>query len=90
MPKPEPAPAPKTSQPREFFMTAPIDATRRGKTISNILNEVVDQLAAVSDAKVEIVLEVRAHSEAGFPTGTVRAVSENCSTLHIDDFGFNR
>ena len=33
-------------------------------------------------------LEVSAHTPDGFSQGTVRTDSENCRTLHVDNFGF--
>lgn len=44
--------------------------------------------AAAIGADVELTFEVRARVDDGIPPETVRAVSENCSTLGVGDFGF--
>jgi hypothetical protein len=39
--------------------------------------------------KWQLTLEVRAHSNEGFPAPIQRAVSENCNTLKIRDYRFD-
>lgn len=70
-----------------FHMASKLDNTRVNRGIQNIMDEVVSQLNAIG-ADVELAFEVRARVEDGIPPETVRAVSENCSTLGVDDFGF--
>lgn len=70
-----------------FHMASKLDNTRVNRGIQNIMDEVVSQLNAIG-ADVELAFEVRACVEDGIPPETVRAVSENCSTLGVGDFGF--
>ena len=70
-----------------FHMASKLDNTRVNRSIQNIMGEVVSQLNAIG-ADVELTFEVRARVEDGIPPETVRAVSENCSTLGVGDFGF--
>ena len=74
-------------QKTSFCMRAKLDNTRVNRSIQNIMDEVVSQLNALG-ADVELTFEVHARSDAGIPTETVRAVSENCTTLGIRDFRF--
>ena len=52
------------------------------------MDEVVNLLSSADGADVEISLEVTAHTDKGFNSNTVRAVTENCRTLKIDQSGF--
>lgn len=70
-----------------FHMASKLDNARVNRSIQNIMDEVVSQLNAIG-ADVELTFEVRARVEDGIPPETVRAVSENCSTLGVGDFGF--
>ena len=70
-----------------FHMVSRLDSTRVNRGIQNIMDEVVSQLNAIG-ADVELAFEVRARVDDGIPPETVRAVSENCSTLGVSDFGF--
>lgn len=70
-----------------FHMASKLDNTRVNRGIQNIMDEVVSQLNAIG-ADVELTFEVRARVDDGIPPETVRAVSENCSTLGVGDFGF--
>ena len=49
----------------------------------------MSQLEQMSGAEVELTFEVRARTAAGIPVPTQRAVSENCNTLHIEDYRFD-
>ena len=76
--------------PTSFAMSAKLDSTRVSRDVRQIVEEVVSQLSAIDDAEVELTLEVWAKSGEGFPVPTQRAVSENCNTLHIRDYRFDR
>ena len=54
------------------------------------LDEVITHLSSVEECEVELSLEVSAHTVGGFPQETVRIVSENCRTLRVDNFGFEK
>ena len=70
-----------------FHMASRLDNTRVNRGIQNIMDEVVSQLNAIG-ADVELTFEVHARVDDGIPPETVRAVSENCSTLGVSNFGF--
>ncbi|MDD5805997.1 MAG: hypothetical protein PUD02_01490, partial [Eggerthellales bacterium] len=81
---------PKEQSPTGFHMSVKLDNTRVNKNVRDIMEEIVSHLATLDGAEVELRLEVAARVEAGVPVPAVRAVSENCKTLNIDDFGFTR
>ena len=54
------------------------------------LDEVISHLSALDDCEVELSLGVSAKAKNDFPQGTVRTVSENCRTLRVVNFGFDR
>jgi len=51
---------------------------------SRIADEIVQHLAGLVDAKVEVRLELRAEATSGVPDNIVRTVTENCRTLKFD------
>lgn len=71
-----------------FFMSAQLDTTRVNRDVQRILEEVISQLMAESGVTLNMRLEVEANAPNGVQQQTVRAVSENCRTLKIDNFGF--
>ena len=73
-----------------FFMSVKLDNTRVIRDLQRYLDEVIRHLSDVDRCEVELSLEVSAHAEDGFPQGTVRTVSENCRTLRVDSFGFEK
>ena len=76
--------------PTRFYLSANIDPSRLGRTINNIINEVLVHLTSLDDCDVEITLEASATSKEGFDSPTIRTVSENCKTLKVDNFGFEK
>ena len=71
-----------------FRMVSRLDNTRVNRGIQSIMEEVVSQLNLIG-AEVELTFEVHARVNDGIPPETVRALSENCSTLGVSDFGFS-
>ena len=66
---------------------------RLGRVIRDLqkyLDEVITHLSTVDNCEVDLMLEVSAQATDGFPQGTVRTVSENCQTLRVDNFGFEK
>ena len=82
-------PQPEQPKNRHFAMTATLDTTRVIKNIGNLMDEVISHLMQVEGANVEIKLLVEATMPDGTPVTTVRTVTENCKTLHVEDFGFD-
>ncbi len=96
-PDPNPGPGPIDPQPPKpvvptnthFGMTTTLDNTRVIKSLGSLMDEVINHLMQVNGAKVEIRLLVDATMPDGTPVPTVRTVTENCRTLHVEDFGFD-
>ena len=84
---PEP---PKPASDTRFFMNVKLDNTRVIRDLQKYLDEVISHLSSVDNCEVELSLEVTAQAKDGFPQGTVRTVSENCRTLRISNFGFEK
>lgn len=78
-----------THDPTAFRLTTVLDNTHLNKNVGDIVNEIVYQIMQLDESDVEVTLDVKARVDSGIPVPTVRAVSENCKTLHVDDFGFN-
>ena len=73
-----------------FFMSVRLDNTRVGRDLQLYLDEVISHLSNPDNCEVELTLEVSARTPDGFPRGTIRTVSENCRSLHVNDFGFDK
>lgn len=71
-----------------FFMSAPLDQTRINRDVQKLLEEVISHLTSLDGCTVTLTLEMNADSPEGFPQNVERTVNENCSTLHVDNFGF--
>jgi predicted AAA+ superfamily ATPase len=76
------------SKPRRFQGSVHVDATRLGRDVGNIAQEVVQHLAGLVGAQVEITLEIQARIPDGTPDNVVRIVTENCRSLKFDSYGF--
>ena len=87
---PQPAPAPATEQPKNkrFYMSVPLDTTRIGRDVQRLVEEVITHLTTADGTQVEVSLEVNVQAPDGLSQQIVRTVSENCRTLHVEDFGF--
>ncbi|MCM1579567.1 MAG: DUF499 domain-containing protein, partial [Ruminococcus sp.] len=79
-----------TEQPknRRFYMSVPLDPTRIGRDVQRLVEEVITHLTAEDGTHTEISLDVNVLADNGLSRQTVRTVSENCRTLHIENFGF--
>lgn len=83
-------PPPPQEKDTRFFMSVKLDNTRVIRDLQKYLDEVITHLTSVDNCDVELSLEVNAQAADGFPQGTVRTVSENCRTLRVEDFGFDK
>lgn len=83
---PLPPPPPKN---RRFFMAADLDITRINRDVQRYVEEIIQHLTSVDNAKVRISLEVDAENIEGFNQQTVRTISENCRTLRVRESGFS-
>ena len=75
---------------KHFYMSAPLDTTRIGRDVSRLMDEIINHLNTLDGCNVQITLEVTAERSEGFPVPIIRTVSENCRTLKIKDFGFEK
>ena len=73
---------------RRFHGSATLNATRISRDVDAIATSVVQHLAGLLDAKVNITLEIVAELPSGAPENVVRTVTENCRTLKFDSQGF--
>jgi len=73
-----------------FFMNVKLDNTRVIRDLQKYLDEVISHLSSEDNCDVELSLEVSAHAQDGFTQGVVRTVSENCRTLRVENFGFEK
>ncbi|MCR5845017.1 MAG: DUF499 domain-containing protein [bacterium] len=78
-----------TRLPSSFSMSAKLDNTRVLRDVRTIVDEIVGQLTQLDGAKVDVFLEVKAQVDEGIPASTMRAISENCNTLHYSDYRFD-
>lgn len=73
---------------RRFHGSAKLDPKRVGRDAAKIAEEIVQHLASMIGAEVEITLEIQAHIPDGASPELVRTITENCRTLKFADHGF--
>lgn len=76
------------AQPKRFFGSVRIDATRMSRDAGKLADEVVQHLAKQLMSNVEVRIEIAATAPGGYPEEVVRTVTENCRTLKFDNSGF--
>lgn len=74
--------------PTSFFLSAKLDNARVIRDVKILTEEVVNQLAELGGADVELTLEVRAHAPNGITVPVQRTVSENCRTMGQMEYRF--
>ncbi|MFO1342603.1 MAG: DUF499 domain-containing protein [Burkholderiales bacterium] len=67
----------------QFYGTVEIDPVPAKKQFADLVDEVVMHFALRAGTKVEILVEVRAESAAGFDDVLQRVVKENCKVLRF-------
>lgn len=72
-----------------FYMSAELDRTRIYKNVQSLYDEIISQLAELEGCKISLSLEVSAENGNGFSPDIIRAVSENCRTMNVKNFGFD-
>ena len=82
------SPSPVSPKPTRFFLSTRLDTTRVNRDVQRILEEIVAHLSQEDGVDLELRLEVQATATKGIGPQTVRAVTENCRVLKVDDFGF--
>jgi hypothetical protein len=82
------APAPQL--PKRFHGSVRLDATRVGRDVGRIAEEVISPLTAMVGSEVKVTLEIEAQVPNGVPENIVRTVTENSRTLKFDTQGFEK
>jgi len=85
--QPEPV-VPVSISPRRFFASVTLDETRIGRDAGRIAEEVVQHLADLPGATVEVTMEIQVRMPDGASEQVVRTVTENCKTLKFKSHGF--
>lgn len=65
----------------QFYGIVEINPIKAKMDFATIVDEVVEQFTVRPNAKVQIVVEIRAQCDRGFDEATRRAVRENCNSL---------
>jgi hypothetical protein len=85
---PPPSPPPPTPPKTRFFGTVRLNPDFYARDFGRITSEVIQHLAAVDGADLEVRLEITAVANNGFDEAKVRTVSENANTLRFEQSGF--
>jgi hypothetical protein len=78
------------AKPRRFYGSVTLDPVRLSRDAGQIAEAIVQHLAGLVGAKVEVRLEIQAEIPDGAPDDVVRTVTENARTLKFDSHGFER
>ena len=89
-PTPEPNSPPEPKGPNHFFLSKQLDNMRINQDVNQLLKEIIWSLQNEKDCQFEVTLEIQAGVPNQFSDGTVRTISENCRTLKIQRFNFDR
>ncbi len=73
---------------RRFHGSVTLNPIRLSRDAGAIADEVVQHLAKLASANVEVTLEIDADIPDGVPQNVVRTVTENCQTLKFRTHGF--
>lgn len=79
---------PQAAKPKRFYGTVNLNTIRIGPAAQRVIEEVVQHLTSLSDANVEVTMEIQATFSDGVPDDVVRTVIENCRTLRFTTQGF--
>lgn len=83
-----PDPPDKPATLTRFFGTRVLNSERYAGDFSKIINEVIQQLAAVDGSEVEVRVEITATAAGGFDENKRRTVQENANTLNFEQSSF--
>ena len=85
----KPPPDEPNTVPRRYHGSVVLDPTRVSRDVDEIAREVIQHLAGLVGAEVEVRLEIAAEVADGVPDEVIRTVTENARTLKIEG-GFER
>jgi len=75
--------------PTRYLGRVKLDTLRWTKTVAEIADAIVNQLARTDDTKLSVTIEVEADSAHGFDERVQRTVTENAATLKFDTTEFH-
>ncbi len=73
---------------QRFHGSVKINPRKMGTEASTLMEEVVKHLTSLSKDGVTVTIEIQADIPGGVPADTMRAITENCHTLHFDSYDF--
>lgn len=76
------------SQPTHYYGRITLDSQRWTRSVAEIAEAIVDQLARTPEATLTITIEVEADAAGGFDDKVQRTVAENASVLRFDTSEF--
>lgn len=80
---------PKEKKPKiRYYGRVAVEPDRANRDMLTIVEEIIQRLSSLTDAKVEITLEISCERQAGFDEVTVRTVSENSRSLKFAEHSF--
>lgn len=71
-----------------FYGRVDLEATRMSRDVGQIAEEVIQHLATLPSADIELSLEINAKAPEGIPEDKVRILLENCKTLKFKNNDF--
>jgi hypothetical protein len=71
-----------------FFGVHRLDPERYARDWTRVAQEILQHLAAVEGARLEVRVDITARKPEGFPDDKVRVVTENAKVLKFEQFGF--
>ena len=77
-----------TPLPTRYYGRITLDSMRWTKTVADIADAIVNQLARTDGTRFTITVEVEAEIETGFGDGVQRTVTENATTLKFESSEF--
>lgn len=86
----QPEPIVVSKAPKRFYASVDLDETRIGRDAGRIAEEVVQHLADLPGATVEVTMEIQVRMPDGASEQVVRTVTENCKTLKFKSHGFEQ
>ena len=87
--RPRPAATPpELPKPTRYYGSVQLDNLKLSSSANQVFQEVVQHLAALMGADVQVMLEVSASARDGFPDKVVRDITENARTLKFESSDF--
>lgn len=72
-----------------FYLSKKLDTVRIVRDVSKIYEEILQQLESIDGVDYKVSIEVSAtFKKNSVPVSTKRTIEENCTTLGVDEFGF--